>query len=173
MPELLAYFITFGCYGARLGADAAYTVDRRRNAPGTAVDLPMTALLAHRTQAMQAPPYELDARRRRIVLATIIQVCQHRGWFLLAAHVRTAHIHVVVGAPDVKPEPVMTAFKAYASRALNEADLDPPGAKRWSRYGSTRYLWTQADVCSTMKYVLEEQGDQMDVFLAETAGLIP
>jgi len=173
MPELLAYFLTFTCYGARLGANAAYTVDRRRNVPGTAMDLPTQGLIAHRTQAMRSTPYELDAPRRKAVLGAIVEVCRYREWFLLAVHVRPTHIHVVVAAPDIKPEPVMTAFKAYASRALNAAGLDSPTTKRWSRHGSTRYLWTQADIRSTMQYVLEEQGEPMDVFVAESLGLTP
>lgn len=42
---------------------------------------------------------------------------------LLAAHVRPSHVHAVVEA-DRTPEQVMTALKAYASRALNESGCD-------------------------------------------------
>ena len=42
-------------------------------------------------------------------------VCVRRGWSLLAAHVRSNHVHTVVEA-EVPPERVMGDFKTYASR---------------------------------------------------------
>ncbi len=68
----------------------------------------------------------------------------------------------------------MTTFKAYASRTLNDAGLDPPGrTKRWARHGSTRYIWTQRDLRDVLKYVTEEQGEPMDLYIASGLGLIP
>jgi REP element-mobilizing transposase RayT len=52
------------------------------------------------------------------VLRSIKEVCCFRDWTLLAAHVRTNHLHAVVTA-DCIPEQVMIAFKAYSSRELN------------------------------------------------------
>jgi REP element-mobilizing transposase RayT len=49
---------------------------------------------------------------------------------LLAAHVRTNHIHVVVEA-DLRPERVMNDLKPYASRYLNQLGLDEPARKSW------------------------------------------
>src|ERR1700733_9375120 len=54
-----------------------------------------------------------------VVLKSLREACSCRGWTLLAAHVRTNHVHVVTTA-NCKPEQVMTALKAYGSRALNE-----------------------------------------------------
>ena len=78
---------------------------------------------------MIQPPYLLDAVRRRIVLRSLQETCSYRGWTLLAAHVRTNHIHVVTAA-NCKPERVMTAMKAYCSRALNQQSLDGPERHR-------------------------------------------
>jgi REP element-mobilizing transposase RayT len=97
------------------------------------------------------------------VLKTLQEVCSCRGWTLLAAHVRTNHVHVVTTA-DCKPEQVMTAMKAYSSRALNEHGQDGPRRRRWARHGSTRYLWTKNAVEAAIQYVVCEQGEAMAVF---------
>jgi REP element-mobilizing transposase RayT len=112
---------------------------------------------------MDQPPYELDAARRRIVLDAICHVCAHRNWWLLAAHVRSAHAHVVLQAGD-PPEKVMNDLKAYASRELNTLGVDAAGRKRWTRHGSTRYLWTREHQEAAVHYVLNEQGNPMAVY---------
>ena len=70
----------------------------------------------------------------------------------------------MVEAGDL-PEPALTALKAYAGRALNEAGLDDPARRRWARHGSTRYLWREADVIQALGYVLEGQGEPLEVYV--------
>ncbi|MGH2524913.1 MAG: transposase, partial [Anaerolineales bacterium] len=118
----LAYFITFVCYGTWLHGDERGSVDREHNLPGTPYLSPDAERARAEQELMDQPPYELDRQRREVVLKTIQEVCAHRGWSLLAAHVRSNHVHVVVQAV-AKPEKVMNDFKAYASRRLNEAGL--------------------------------------------------
>ena len=115
---------------------------------------------------MNQPAYELDGDNRAVVLQAIEEVCRHRGWSLLAAHVRSNHVHVIADA-EVPPEKVMNDFKAYASRALNRLGRDEPSRRRWARHGSTRWLWKDQDVRETIRYVVEEQGEAMAVFLGE------
>jgi REP element-mobilizing transposase RayT len=112
---------------------------------------------------MDQPPYDLDQIRRNVVLEAIQQVCAHRGWGLLAAHVRSTHVHTVVVA-EVPPERVLIDFKAYASRGLNRIALDAPDRRRWARHGSTRFLWKPQHVEAAIQYVVCEQGDAMSVF---------
>ena len=112
---------------------------------------------------MTQRPYQLDALRRQVVLNSVRQVCSWRGWTLLAAHVRTNHLHVVVTA-NCTPEQVMSSMKAYSSRALNENALDLPGRRRWARHASTRYLWTGDSVRAAIQYVVREQGAAMAVY---------
>jgi hypothetical protein len=59
----------------------------------------------------------------------------------------------------------MNDFKAYASRALNRLGHDAPGRKRWARHGSTRWLWNYEDVLDAIRYVVEEQGEPMALFV--------
>ena len=115
---------------------------------------------------MNEPPYEMDSDGRAIVLQTLAEVCSHRGWNLLAAHVRTNHVHVIVEA-EVPPERVMNDCKVYASRALNRLDGQEPGRRRWARHGSTRWLWRDQDVREAVRYVVEQQGKPMAVFLGD------
>ena len=116
---------------------------------------------------MQQPAYDLDRERRRIVLEAIREVCRHREWTLLAAHVRTTHVHLVVGGTTA-PEPMLHACKAYSSRSLNR--IEPP-RKRWTRYGSTRYLKTQESIAAAIDYVVSRQGIPMELYLcAPSAG---
>jgi REP element-mobilizing transposase RayT len=112
---------------------------------------------------MSQEPYLLDATRQRLVLSSLQEVCSCRGWTLLAAHVRTNHVHLVATA-GCKPELVLNALKAYSSRALNHLALDSPNCRRWARHGSTRCLWTSAAVSTAIDYVVREQGDAMAVF---------
>jgi REP element-mobilizing transposase RayT len=116
---------------------------------------------------MSQPPYRLDQDSRAAVLAAIRGHCAHRGWTLLAAHVRTNHLHVILEA-EVRPEKVLNEFKSYASRALNRLDRDGPRRKRWARHGSTRWLFKDRDVLEAIQYVVEEQGEPLALFVAET-----
>jgi REP element-mobilizing transposase RayT len=116
---------------------------------------------------MDQPPYVMDLCRREVVLAAMVERCSDRRWSLLAAHVRTNHVHMVVEA-DVRPERIMNDLKSCASRYLNQMGLDEPARKRWARHGSTRWLWKPRDVSAAIRYVVHEQGDPMAAFEALT-----
>ena len=112
---------------------------------------------------MNQDQYILDNDRAKTVLDSIIRTSFHRKWNLLALHIRSTHVHVVIQALD-RPEKIMNDHKSYASRALNQAGFENSDRKRWTRHGSTRYLWKAEDVENTIQYVLHEQGDQMAVY---------
>jgi len=114
---------------------------------------------------MHQPPYTLDQEARSAVLEALREVCLHRGWGLLAAHVRTNHVHAILEA-EVQPERVMNALKSYASRALNRQRCDGMVRRRWAHHGSTRWLWKDQDVREAIQYVVHEQGEPMAVFFA-------
>ena len=159
----MTYLITFACYGAHLHGEESGSVDPAHNVPGTPIIKPDSVRAASEEQSMEQRPYFLDQIRRDAVLQAIQDVCGHRGWSLLAAHVRSNHIHTVVAA-EIPPERVMNDFKAYASRRLNQMGLDGPSRKRWARDGSTRWLWKPHDISAAMQYVVAEQGGAMSVF---------
>ena len=157
----LTYLLTFATYGTWLpGQDGS--VSRGQNLFGSRLPEPVPHFEAGAKKRLVDAPFLLDAESRLKVLASIQEVCAHRGWFLQAAHIRSNHVHVVVSANQT-PELVMTAFKAYASRALNGVDF---GQRRWVRHGSTRYLWTRESIHAAVRYVVCEQGEPMAVFEA-------
>jgi REP element-mobilizing transposase RayT len=157
------YFITFSTYGTRLHGDARGTVDRLHNRIGDPTVTPNEGWVRQSRAVMVEEPYTLDRARRPVVLTAICQHAGYRGWELLAAHVRTNHVHIVVVA-DTPPERVMTEFKAYASRALKATGCGC--GNRWTRHGSTRWLKTPEAVAEKVHYTLFEQGEVMSVFAA-------
>ena len=159
----MTYLITFACYGCHLHGSESGSVDSGHNAPGTPTLATDSARAAAEAERMDQPPYHLDQIRRDAVLEAIQEVCVHRGWSLLAAHVRSNHVHTVVEA-ETPPERVMGDFKAYASRRLNRMRMDEPSRKRWAHHGSTRWLWKPQHVSAAMQYVIAEQGEAMSVF---------
>ena len=161
----MRYLITFVCYGARLHGDERGSVDRGHNLPRTRFAEGDPDRLDAKRELMDQPPYHLDSTRRAAVLEAIREVCSHRQWDLIAAHIRTNHVHVVVEA-NVAPEKAMLAFKSYASRALNRRGLDQPNRKRWARHGSTRWLRKDQNVEDAIRYVVSEQGEPMAVHLS-------
>jgi REP element-mobilizing transposase RayT len=162
----MRYFITFTCYGSHVHGVEAGFVDRIHNLPGSRTLDADPNRAAVESEAMKQAPYLLSERARTVVLQAIQGVCAHRKWNLLAAHVRTNHVHVVVES-EAKPEKVMNDFKSYASRALNlvEADIS---RRRWAHHGSTRWLWKDQEVRDAIQYVIDEQGGPMAFFVAET-----
>ena len=159
----LAYFITFSCYGTWLHGERPTSVDRLTNIPGTDFLSFNSKRLHLIKKKMVEDPYVMDESRRGIVLTTIIDVCKHRQWTLLAAHIRSNHVHSVIHAMSL-PEHIMGTIKSYASRQLNAATLDGNRINRWTRHGSTRYLWNEAELEATIQYVVYEQGLPMAVF---------
>jgi REP element-mobilizing transposase RayT len=162
-PLTQTYLLTFCCHGARLHGHESGTVDREHNARGMPIlplDEPRHAIAS---QLLRDRPYQLAGDMRRVVLRAIHSVCEHRGWLLFAAHVRKRHVHAVVSAAE-QPERIMNDFKAYASRALAQCGYDEPGRRRWSRHGSTRYLWKPKDRIAAVEYVVYGPGQPMAVY---------
>ena len=162
----MRYFITFACYGARLHGEESGSVDRHHNLVGSRLLEPDAERVMAERREMLQDPYVLDEVARPVVLAAIQRHCAYRGWNLLAAHVRSNHVHSIVEA-EARPERIMNEFKSYASRELNQLASERPGRKRWARHGSTRWLWKDEDVRHALQYVIDEQGEPMAVFVAD------
>jgi REP element-mobilizing transposase RayT len=164
--ETWRYLITFACHGAWLHGQHG-AVDRNHNAFGSPFPEANPRFEAAAANLMKGQPYLLDKPRCSIVLEGLTECCRRRAWHLYAAHVRTNHVHVVVEA-DCTPELAMNALKAYASRALNARNLDPPKPRRWARHGSTRYLRTSEAISAAIDYVVRGQGEALAAYEAES-----
>ncbi len=156
----LAYFITFTTYGTWLPGMAKGSVDREHNAFGT----PWVPADEERErlarEAMVQEPYVMRQSERDMVCQAIVGLATDRHWQLLAMHVRSNHVHVVIAA-DRDPERIMSDMKARASRDLVRAGFGTADRRRWTRHGSTRHLFREADICNKVRYTLNEQGERM------------
>ena len=158
-----AYLLTFSTYGTRLHGDERGSVNRERNGWEEPMLLHNLAWSAAEAGTMKQPPYVIDDARRGIITDAIKEVCEFRGWSLLASNVRSNHIHVIVQA-FVRPERVVGDLKMMASRRLAEKLHESRARVRWTRHGSTRYLWTPESVGVAVRYVVDEQGAQLEAY---------
>ena len=159
----LAYFITFTCYGTWLHGEKATSVDRQHNIPETEFLSPNANRASSTKKRLIEAPYSLTQLQREVILNVIKEVCLFRAWVLLAAHVRTNHIHLIIHGV-LSPEMMMSTIKAYATRRLKELKLDRNRLNWWTRHGSTKYLWKEPHVEAAIEYVVSEQGNPMAVF---------
>lgn len=97
---------------------------------------------------------------REVVLRAIVSTCEHRGWQLSAAHVRTEHVHAVVRGLE-PPERMMNSLKAWPTRYLRETRLVRSDARVWTRHGSTLWLWNDQELTDAARYVHERQGEPL------------
>ncbi len=77
------------------GADEG-SVDRSHNLYGAPLPKPSPRRHATELRLMDQAPYEMNEPRREAVLEALIHRCIQSDWGLLAAHVRTNHVHVIV-----------------------------------------------------------------------------
>ena len=137
MQEPLAYYLTWTTYGSWLPGDERGWVAR----PGEFREPDVQRTDAAR-RLMTEPPLTLDLEQRRVVEDTIAAHCRIRGWRLHAVNARTQHIHVVVTAPERRPEVVMDQFKAWCTWRLKELERSrrhPDAVRRnwWTQRGSS------------------------------------
>ena len=135
-------------------------------APEIVALLPANVLPEQACRFRRALPAEVAQRRKATHRTGAEQVALPH--VLLAAHVRSNHVHLVVTG-DAKPERMMTEFKAYATRALNRVDLGTANQTRWTRHGSTRWLDSDDAVARAVRYTVDEQGTPMAVYEANDA----
>ena len=160
----LAVFFTFRCYGTWLHGDERGSVDRHNNVYRSPRIPSSPNWLKHNEDMLRHPPVKLNAERRRSVENAIRDLCIKRNWTLLAIHVRTNHVHVVVCIGSKKPKDALIALKANATRQLREDRLWLHEHSPWADKGSKRNLWTEKSVWEACNYVNNEQGDKLPDF---------
>ena len=164
----LAYFITFSTYGTWLhgSAKGKGSVDKDHNTYGTPFLEPDEQREQAAREAMVQSPYVMSQAEREIVCKAIVDLARDRGWLLLAIHVRSNHVHVVVSV-ERDPGRVMSDMKARASRELTLAGFDNAARRRWTRHGSTLHLFREEEVEAKIQYTLDQQGERMAWYAKE------
>ena len=143
-----AYFITFRGYGTWLHGDKRGSVDRSHNRFGSARLMPNERRQQLNFERLKHKPVRLEKQTRRLVEGAIHDICKKRHWDLWVVNARTNHIHAIVTAP-CKPEVVLTAFKANATRKLRRlaiaemVEVRGPSVGARSIYGRSRMLLAQ------------------------------
>ena len=153
-----ACLITFRGRGTWFHGDKRGSVDRDHNRFGSPRLMPNERRRQLNVGRLKHPPVRLPARQREAVESAIKETCRIRHWDLWVVNARSNHIHAVVSAP-CKPEPILNAFKANATRKLREAGYHGNPESPWAERGSKRYLWTHQDVIDAVVYVQYEQGE--------------
>ena len=95
---------------------------------------------------------------RQAIESAILERCNYKNWALQALNVRTNHVHAVVTAENESPETVLQHLKAWSTRRLRECALTADDSRVWARHGSTRMVWSDADLAERVDYVLYQQG---------------
>jgi len=157
----VGYLITFRCYGTWLHGDERGSVDRLHRGYGTPA-LPASAVRRQRDRGLlKQQPVRLNSHQRPVVESAIRETCAIRHWQLWTVNVRTNHVHAVVTA-NKKPDAVMSALKANATRAMREATVWTSELSPWEFRGSKKYLWDEEQLRNAIAYVESGQGEPLD-----------
>jgi REP element-mobilizing transposase RayT len=151
------YLLTFRSYGTWLHGDDRGSVDKTHRTYGTPT-LPSNSKRVRFERGLMAQqPVTFDAHQRRAIDVSIKETCTIRKWCLWSLAVRTNHVHAVVTA-NRKPEAVLSALKANATRAMRESGCWKTDQTPWAYRGSKRYLWTEKELADAVAYVEYGQG---------------
>jgi REP element-mobilizing transposase RayT len=153
----LGYLITFRTYGSWLHGDIRGSVDRDHNVLHSQRIQHTPARKEYVKDQLQYPAVVLDRAQRATVDSAIRNCATYRGWVVEAMNVRTNHIHLVITAKG-RPDVILAALKANATRELRARDLWTEDGSPWSKSGSKKYLWTEASMWEACNYVNNRQG---------------
>ena len=162
-----AYFLTFRTYATFLHGDSRLSVDKRHNIFGTD-KIPHKPNLLHimKKQCAEAE-FILTNKQQEIVLTSICKTSAYFNWSLIAAHVRTNHIHALVRS-TINKEKTLAKLKAYATQALKTEFPELHSRKKfWSTHGSTKLIWHEEAVFPVMHYIIAEQGKPTALYYDE------
>ena len=156
----VGFLITFRCYGTWLHGDKRGSFDRDHRIYGTSGLPPSAMRRQHDRELLKQPPVRLNFGQREKVEFAIRDTCAIRRWKLYTVNVRTNHVHAVVSATK-KPEAVLSALKANATRTMREANVWESELSPWSLGGSTKYLWDDRELADAIAYVECDQGEPL------------
>ncbi len=159
----IAYFITFRTYASWLHGDHRDSVDPRHNIFLAPRIIPNPNFEEKMKSNCHENSFLMNAEQREKALDAIINTCRYNHWHLYAAQIRTNHVHIVMQT-DRSPDRATTSIKAYATQYLRKIVPQSSREKYWARGQSIKHLFNSMQVFRTMKYVIEEQGEEMAVY---------
>ena len=152
----IAFFLTWVTYGTWLPGDARGWVEYQHG-----WKLPSSQLETECESRIVEDAVRLNSVQRTTVEDQINETCQHRGWHLHAVNCRSNHVHAVVSARDTPPKKIRADLKAYATRCLKT--FDKSRDSWWAERGSIRWVYTDDELETVMRYVTEGQDRKREV----------
>jgi len=154
----LAVFITFTTYGSWLHGDERGSIIYENRSPKLLQK--HTGLQSYHKNKLSYPPVKLNTSQRNIVLDSILEVCSIRKYSLFAVHVRSNHVHILVGTDKAE---VMPDFKRWATRRLRDNGYELQ--KVWTKGGSKKYIFKEHLLYEKADYIINQQGKMMAYYI--------
>jgi REP element-mobilizing transposase RayT len=151
MDDPIAFFLTWPTYGTWLPGDERGWILHQRG-----WKLPDPVRLLEAEARMTEDACLLSPEARRVVQTQVAETSRFRGWTLLAVNCRSNHLHAVVSAPAASPKKIRADLKAWCTRRLREK-IDAARENWWADRGSIRWVFTEAELESVLRYVIEAQ----------------
>jgi REP element-mobilizing transposase RayT len=176
--RVIAYHVILTCYGFWLpndergsGSTSVRAAHLRPFGPATADRADGIRSVAHRRfdrhkarlarDALKLPCVRLSGVQAKIVAIAMGQQLDRDRTTCFGFAIMPDHLHCVLGRSDRRIEQMMTRLKAAATHALIERDLHPLSnfarrgvpPKLFARGGRKRFLFTDAEVRSRIRYV--------------------
>ena len=162
IPEAhIATFVTFRTYGSWLHGDTRGSIDRFTNAYGQQRLPPNNRRHGAARRSLRSASVTLNRQQRRATRLAIRETCSIRNWTLFAESVRTNHVHVVVSA-TVSSRRIASVLKANATRAMRSEGCWTSELGPWSRGASAKRVWTELELETVVRYVIDGQGVELD-----------
>ena len=153
MP-VLAYHLTWTCYGQWLPGDERGYVDRENRTPGTPYAPWNPRRLSAAANAMREDACWLNLHQRRLAAEGVREASAGQGWRLLAVNVQPDHVHALVDARDVTGKHAIRVLKAFATRRLRSAFASR--RRWWTKGGKVELVRDERHLATVARYVAEQ-----------------
>jgi len=151
---ILAYHLTWTCYGQWLHGDARGYVDRHHRTPGTPYEHNHPDRYNAAANRMKAEAVWLSDSQRKIIGRAIREGCRYCRWTLVEQNVQPDHVHVIVEAPSVTGKYARKFLKAWATRRLG---AESGGRRRWwTKGGKVEVIRDAIRLQQAVVYVREQ-----------------
>jgi REP element-mobilizing transposase RayT len=153
--------------------DSAEPARVEHDLPGEPWEDAIPGLQRSALELMRGPPIYLELLKAEALLSQFQETASCRGWQLQAVAIMNNHFHLVVQVTgDPTPKKILSDFKAYGSRKLNELYGKPPSETWWTTNGSKRKLRDVAAVESAVNYVLYKQPNPLIAWCPERGRIV-
>lgn len=146
------WHLVWSSYGTWLPGDSRSWFKR-----GEGLKEPSLGLVRYSLRSMKQTPFVLSIDDRRTCLTAIVADARAGGHRLLAANIRSNHVHLLVQS-TWSGKALRARFKAISTKALRENGLVQQNRRVWGEGGWQRAMYPGPRAEETFRYVLAGQG---------------